>query len=101
MLTAVVTPRLRVDNDYKVFSYSGASLKAFDMSWTELYEVIWRSSLQFKSDRRGASPDRLLNTEEKAKEKRLFRPVGSSSITNAILNADTSNSNQGRILTKH
>ena len=40
-MTAVLTPRLRVDNHMKIFSYDGQLLMKRDYQSTELYEVQW------------------------------------------------------------
>lgn len=40
-MTAVVTPRLRVDNNFKVFKYDGSLLNRSHFNATELYDVIW------------------------------------------------------------
>lgn len=43
-MTAVLNPRLRVDNHFKIFKYDGDLINKFDFSHTELYDVIWRPS---------------------------------------------------------
>jgi hypothetical protein len=40
-MTGVLTPRLRVDNCFKIFSYFGAPLGKFDFSDSELYDAQW------------------------------------------------------------
>lgn len=40
--TSIVNPRLRVDNGYKIFKYTGELLGGMDLKTTELYEVLWR-----------------------------------------------------------
>jgi translation initiation factor 2A len=40
--TAIINPRLRVDNHYRIFKYDGELINVLDMKQTELYEVQWR-----------------------------------------------------------
>lgn len=40
-MTAVLTPRLKVDNNFKVFKYNGQLIHSCGFETTELYEVIW------------------------------------------------------------
>ncbi|KAF9578184.1 hypothetical protein BGW38_006157, partial [Lunasporangiospora selenospora] len=40
ILTATLSPRLRVDNGYKIWHYTGALVNTHDMN--ELYQVTWR-----------------------------------------------------------
>lgn len=40
--TAIINPRLRVDNHYRVFKYDGELLNVLDLKSTELYEVLWQ-----------------------------------------------------------
>mmetsp|Transcript_16552 Transcript_16552/g.14348 ORF Transcript_16552/g.14348 Transcript_16552/m.14348 type:complete len:162 (+) Transcript_16552:1121-1606(+) len=42
LMTGVLNPRLRVDNDYKIFKYDGTLQNTVDFSQSELYEVLWR-----------------------------------------------------------
>jgi translation initiation factor 2A len=59
LLTAILTPRLRVDNCYKVYSYTGVLLHKTNYDHTELYEAVWlKNSLYSKKDARGVSPGR-------------------------------------------
>jgi len=48
LLTGVLFPRLRVNNQFKVTYYSGYSMAVKDFSETELYEVKWRPSAGHK-----------------------------------------------------
>jgi len=41
LITSIVTPRLRVDNCYKIFSYTGTLLHKANYEDTELYEAIF------------------------------------------------------------
>ncbi len=40
-MTSIVTPRLRVDNCYKIYSYTGTFLKKINFDHTELYDARW------------------------------------------------------------
>jgi len=71
ILTGVLNPRLRVDNGYKVFKYTGELLNSVDYSSTELYEVIWKPG---KYADRPSTPTK--KSEKKEEEKQLFRPKG-------------------------
>ncbi|EGR33544.1 hypothetical protein IMG5_049810 [Ichthyophthirius multifiliis] len=42
ILTAVVTPRLRVDNNFKVFGFNGDLVNFGNFTHTELYDVQWK-----------------------------------------------------------
>lgn len=58
-ITAIVTPRLRVDNCYKIFSYTGVLLHKANYDHTELYEAVWLNNNNFtEKDARGLSPGR-------------------------------------------
>lgn len=66
LLTAILTPRLRVDNCYKVFSYTGVLLHKANYDHTELYEAVWVKSTAFaQKDARGLSPGRKSGGEAK------------------------------------
>lgn len=41
IMTSIVTPRLRVDNCYKIYSYTGTYLKKVNFDHTELYDSRW------------------------------------------------------------
>ena len=41
LITSIITPRLRVDNCYKIFSYTGAQIHKVNYDDTELYEAIF------------------------------------------------------------
>ena len=59
LLTAILSPRLRVDNCYKVYSYTGVLLHKANFDDTELYEATWLNTDKFTSkDARGLSPGR-------------------------------------------
>lgn len=59
LITAILTPRLRVDNCYKIFSYTGVLLHKTNYDHTELYEAIWLRDNNFtEKDARGLSPGR-------------------------------------------
>ncbi len=95
-MTAVLNPRLRVSNNYKVFKYTGELLHHVDFSHSELYDVNWKpGTLRFhffikflaKFFDRPASPVKKLTKKEnepqaendktdseKQGEKKLFRP---------------------------
>lgn len=40
-MTGILNPRLKVNNQYKVFSRQGNLLHTLDMSHTELYQVVY------------------------------------------------------------
>jgi len=102
LMTGVLNPRLRVDNCYKVFKYTGKLLNTVDFSHTELYEVLWRPGkdnnflifiLIAKFFDRPASPIKSTNEtntnkeeEPEKKEKKLFRPVGGGRIKLLVFN---------------
>ena len=76
IITAIVTPRLRVDNCYKIFSYTGVLLHKVNYDDTELYEAIWLKNNQFsEKDARGLSPGRK-SGEVKVEAK--FKSFGAS-----------------------
>ena len=56
-MTSIVTPRLRVDNCYKIFAYTGTFLKKINFDQTELYSCNW-FNIGFKEEPRGLSPGR-------------------------------------------
>ena len=86
LLTAILTPRLRVDNCYKVFSYTGVLLHKANYDHTELYEAVWRRSNNYAlEDARGLSPGRKSGGEIKDEAK--FKSFGAS------LNFDAFNDN--------
>lgn len=59
LLTSIVTPRLRVDNCYKIFSYTGVELFKVNFDDTELYETSWLSTQNYaNTEARGLSPNR-------------------------------------------
>jgi translation initiation factor 2A len=59
IITAILTPRLRVDNCYKIFSYTGVLLHKSNYDHTELYEAVWLKNNKFtEKDARGLSPGR-------------------------------------------
>lgn len=77
LLTAILTPRLRVDNCYKVFSYTGVLLHKANYDHTELYEAVWLKSPAFsEKDARGLSPGRKSGGEAKPEPK--FKSFGAS-----------------------
>lgn len=71
ILTGVLNPRLRVDNAYKVFKYTGELLNSVDYSDTELYEVLWKPG---KYNDRPTTP--MKKEEKKEEETQKFRPKG-------------------------
>ena len=77
LLTAILTPRLRVDNCYKVFSYTGVMLHKVNYDHTELYEAVWLKVKTFTpKDARGLSPGRKSGAEVKVEAK--FMSFGGS-----------------------
>ena len=44
-MTGVLNPRLRVDNNFKIFNYQTNLINCMDFSKTELYEILWRPFL--------------------------------------------------------
>ena len=70
LITAILTPRLRVDNCYKIFSYTGVLLHKGNYDHTELYEAIWLRDNNFtEKDARGLSPGRKSGGEVKVEQK--------------------------------
>lgn len=70
LLTAILTPRLRVDNCYKVYSYTGVLLHKANYDDTELYDATWLKMLKYTSkDARGLSPGRRSGGEVKVEAK--------------------------------
>ncbi len=70
IITAIVTPRLRVDNCYKIFSYTGTLLHKANYDHTELYESVWLKNTKFtEKDARGLSPGRKSEGEHKQEVK--------------------------------
>lgn len=41
-MTCILHPRLKVNNQYKLFSRTGTLLHTLDMSHTELYQVVYQ-----------------------------------------------------------
>lgn len=60
IITGIVTPRLRVDNCYKVFGYTGTQLKKVGYEETELYGVYWLRIPGYQGEPRGVSPGRKI-----------------------------------------
>lgn len=70
LITAILTPRLRVDNCYKIFSYTGVLLHKSNYDHTELYETVWLNNKKFdEKDARGLSPNRKSGGEAKKEVK--------------------------------
>ena len=70
LITAILTPRLRVDNCYKVYSYTGVQLHKSNYDHTELYEAVWLKTGKFtEKDARGLSPGRKNGGEVKVEQK--------------------------------
>mmetsp|Transcript_8345 Transcript_8345/g.722 ORF Transcript_8345/g.722 Transcript_8345/m.722 type:complete len:122 (+) Transcript_8345:551-916(+) len=40
-ITSVVTPKLRVENNFKIFKYDGTLIHKSDFNNTDLYEITW------------------------------------------------------------
>ena len=77
-MTAVLNPRLRVDNNMKIFKYDGTHTNTIDMTHTELYEVVWKPPIEKFVDR---PPSPKMKTAENVdkppeKAKRIFVPKG-------------------------
>mmetsp|Transcript_25171 Transcript_25171/g.22198 ORF Transcript_25171/g.22198 Transcript_25171/m.22198 type:complete len:292 (+) Transcript_25171:711-1586(+) len=92
IMTGVLNPRLRVDNNYRIFKYNGESLNTVDFGHSELYEVLWRPG-QYQD--RPPSPSKKVEVKEEAKK--VFRPKGSGAFA-AQLKKDRGETNQGRFL---
>jgi len=96
ILTGVLNPRLRVDNAYKVFKYTGELLNSVDYSDTELYEVLWKPG---KYTDRPTTP--VKKEEKKEEETQKFRPKGASGGSFAAqlkAQKETRNAATGRVL---
>lgn len=77
LITAILTPRLRVDNCYKIFSYTGIQIHKTNYDHTELYDAVWVSSnVLTEKDARGLSPGRKCGGEVKVEAK--FKSFGAS-----------------------
>lgn len=75
LITAILTPRLRVDNCFKVFSYTGVLLHKMDFKHTELYEAVWLNTREYEGiPGRGLSPGR----KKGANEVKKFMSFGES-----------------------
>eukprot|EP00825_Cyclidium_porcatum_P031338 TRINITY_DN3318_c0_g1_i3.p1 TRINITY_DN3318_c0_g1~~TRINITY_DN3318_c0_g1_i3.p1 ORF type:complete len:477 (+),score=95.46 TRINITY_DN3318_c0_g1_i3:77-1507(+) len=75
-ITAVLTPRLKVDNNFKVFKYNGQQIHSCNFNKTELYEVNWYSRGQYKD--RPPSPQALEETKQDQQQvKKFFSVTGS------------------------
>lgn len=72
LLTAVLTPRLRVDNGFKLWSMTGDLL--YHLPYNELYQVLWApsDSSRFAAPKIEASSAASVNTGELKKE--AYRP---------------------------
>jgi len=95
ILTGVLNPRLRVDNCYKVFKYTGELMNNVDFSTTELYEVIWRPGKGKYKDEPSSPLKKVEKKEEDAPK--LFRPKGAGTFA-AQLKAQKDTKTAGRIL---
>lgn len=96
ILTGVLNPRLRVDNAYKVFKYTGEILNSVDYSDTELYEVLWKPG---KYQDRPTTP--IKREEKKEEETQKFRPKGAGGGSFAAqlkAQKETRNAATGRML---
>ena len=72
--TAVLTPRLRVDNELKIWKHNGALLNTIDFGKTELYEVAWIPLNKRFIDRTASPPPKEeINND---KPKKLFNMPG-------------------------
>jgi translation initiation factor 2A len=92
ILTGVLNPRLRVDNCYKVFKYTGEQLNSVDFSHTELYEVMWRPGNYVDK------PCTPVNKNEKKEEEKKQKGFSSGSFA-AQLKAQKESKSAGRHLT--
>jgi hypothetical protein len=69
---------LRVDNCFKVFSYTGVLLHKAAYDDTELYETVFTKTSEYEGKEvRGLSPDRKIGIEEK-KEEAKFKSFGAA-----------------------
>ncbi|ORX48093.1 eIF2A-domain-containing protein [Piromyces finnis] len=80
VITATLTPRLRVDNGFKIWHYSG--VKLFECDIKELYQISWRPIHQdaFPPHNNLSPPPKgLIEDTSKATEKKpvgVYRPPG-------------------------
>eukprot|EP00357_Protocruzia_adherens_P002059 CAMPEP_0114983064 /NCGR_PEP_ID=MMETSP0216-20121206/6482_1 /TAXON_ID=223996 /ORGANISM="Protocruzia adherens, Strain Boccale" /LENGTH=529 /DNA_ID=CAMNT_0002344985 /DNA_START=161 /DNA_END=1750 /DNA_ORIENTATION=- len=82
LLTATLNPRMRVNNGYKIFKYTGELLRETKVPDTEeLYEVKWRPAAVDIYKDQPQSPrseeERKKSKETAAPAKKLFRPPSS------------------------
>lgn len=92
-MTAILNPRLRVDNKYTVFSRTGQLVRTLDMSHTEMYQVLYQPKVLFTLDNIEKTTQNTNNKQidilEKqevqqenqdnaVKQQKFFRPKGTS-----------------------
>lgn len=90
-ITAVITPRMRVNNGFRVFKYNG--ILEHKQEYTELYEAKWINANEDQFPDRPPSPRALREVQavEKTEPKAVYRPPsarGSSSISEAFKRKD-------------
>jgi translation initiation factor 2A len=87
LLTATVNPKLRVQNRYQVWSYTGVLLATTNHFDSELYDLEWLQVGKAYPPR-GASPGRLIfdpeEFEKSKKEKKMFRPPGTVDLSELL-----------------
>eukprot|EP01015_Nassula_variabilis_P017518 TRINITY_DN276_c0_g1_i4.p2 TRINITY_DN276_c0_g1~~TRINITY_DN276_c0_g1_i4.p2 ORF type:complete len:223 (-),score=53.90 TRINITY_DN276_c0_g1_i4:133-801(-) len=94
-VTAVLTPRLRVDNELKIWKHNGQLLNRVDFGKTELYEVGWvPSKITFK-DRAASPPPKEEVKSAQEKPKRLFVMPGNSASLSAMIDAEKKSQTSG------
>ncbi|KRW99645.1 hypothetical protein PPERSA_03446 [Pseudocohnilembus persalinus] len=107
-MTQVITPRLRVDNNFKIFKYDGTLLHKANFNDTELYEVQWINLENKSYEDQAPSPTALKKFDEKnqekqqQQEKQVYRPPGGGSSFAEQMRAqrEAQNSGQGREIKK-
>jgi len=96
IITATLTPRLRVDNGFKIWHYSG--VKLFECDIKELYQISWRPiqpDIFPPHNTLSPPPKGLIEDTSKTSEKKpvgVYRPPGArASASNLSLRETSSN----------
>jgi len=66
LLTAVLFPRMRVDNEYKIWSYDGKLIHKVPVK-DELYEVVWKPVPSHLVSKLAAPPPNIKSSKEEVK----------------------------------
>jgi translation initiation factor 2A len=96
ILTGVLTPRMRVDNRWRIHHYSG--IEVANVAVDELYEIHWQPQY-FKNFPIREIPDSLYEKAAKPVEKKVYRPPGAVAASSSSIRKEEeaqrySNANQ-------